>query len=43
MVPEIFKMLHMTTRFRGKTFFTPKVREMGQKWDFFEFKEKFGH
>ena len=29
-------------RFFRKTFFAPKIGEMGQKEGFFEFKEKFG-
>ena len=46
MLPETLKKLCVTFRFRGKSFFAPKLGEMGQKWPkigFFEFKEKFGH
>ena len=46
MVPETLKKLCITTRFHGKTFFAPKIGEMGQKLTkigFFKFKEKFGH
>ena len=32
MVPEILEKVCITTRFRGKTFFAPKIGEMGQKW-----------
>ena len=46
MVPETLKNLSKTTQFCGKTFFAPKIGEMGQKWPkigIFEYKEKFGH
>ena len=46
MVPEILEKVCITTRFRGKTFFAPKIGEMGQKWlkkGFSAFKEKFCH
>ena len=46
MLPETLKKLCVTFRFRGKSFFAPKLGEMGQKWPkigFFEFKEKCGH
>ena len=42
MVPETLKESCITTRFRGKAFFAPKIGEMGQKLSkigFFEFKE----
>ena len=40
LVLEIFMKLYMTVQFRGKTFFTPKFREMGQEKFFFDFKRK---
>ena len=32
MVPETLKKLYITTWFYEKTFFAPKIGEMGQKW-----------
>ena len=46
MVPETLKKLCISTRFRGKTFFAPKIGEMSQKRPkigFFDFNKKFGH
>ena len=45
-VPETLKKLCISTRFRGKTFFAPKIGEMSQKRPkigFFDFNKKFGH
>ena len=38
----LMKLVMRSLCFWKKTFFAPKVEEMGQNWGF-EFKEKFGH